>query len=305
MGARPSGETMDLVTSVAPPHPVRPEIPLPLVDLALQHARRRATSSGVEVRLVHSLAETLAAEALMSSVWGSRPGAAPVSTATMRALRHAGHYVAGAFLTATDHLVGCAVGFFSGPRALSMHSHAAAVSGAHAGRGIGIALKLHQRAWCLERDVSVLSWTFDPLIARNTHLNLTKLGAEAVEYLPDFYGPMDDARNRRVASDRLLVRWDLLRPPVPAVAPPAVAGGVLVEAREGEPHVLRPVPGRPVSVAVPSDIEAMRAEDPTRAERWQLAVRSALAPALPRGASIGFDVRRGYIVTTPSEMDPS
>ena len=40
-----------------------------------------------------------------------------------------------------------------------------------------------------------MTWTFDPLVSRNARFNLTKLGAHAVEYLPDFYGAMEDGIN--------------------------------------------------------------------------------------------------------------
>ena len=35
-------------------------------------------------------------------------------------------------------------------------------------------------------------WTFDPLVARNARLNLTKLGATVDEYELGFYGVMSD-----------------------------------------------------------------------------------------------------------------
>src|SRR3712207_7442617 len=62
--------------------------------------------------------------------------------------------------------------------------------------------KLHQRAWAIARGVHEVAWTFDPLVARNAWFNLTKLGARATEYLPNFYGPMDDGINGADESDR-------------------------------------------------------------------------------------------------------
>ncbi len=43
-------------------------------------------------------------------------------------------------------------------------------------RGVGHALKLAQRAQCLDQDIHLVRWTFDPMIARNAWLNLGKLG---------------------------------------------------------------------------------------------------------------------------------
>ena len=77
-------------------------------------------------------------------------------------------------------------------------------------RGVGYALKLHQRAWALHEDVRTITWTSDPLIRRNAWFNLNKLGASVVEYLPEFYGAMRDGINAGDLTDRCLVRWDLL-----------------------------------------------------------------------------------------------
>src|SRR5437763_17197337 len=54
-----------------------------------------------------------------------------------------------------------------------------------------------------------MEWTTDPLIRRNAYFNLAKLGAEAPQYLVDFYGEMRDAFNAGDESDRLLIRWRL------------------------------------------------------------------------------------------------
>ena len=74
---------------------------------------------------------------------------------------------------------------------------------------MGFALKLHQRAWCLDRGITLMEWTYDPLVARNAYFNLSKLGATVAEYLPDFYGVMGDGINRFDESDRILVHWPL------------------------------------------------------------------------------------------------
>ena len=119
-----------------------------------------------------------------------------------------------------------------------------------AGRHVGFALKLHQRAWCLDRGITLLEWTYDPLVARNAYFNLGKLGARVAEYLPDFYGVMGDGINRYDESDRILVHWSL-------------EDAVVVDACAGTP--LRPVvpPGAAASwVAVPPRRRAAAAGRP-------------------------------------------
>ena len=139
-----------------------------------------------------------------------------MSAELLRAMGKAESYVAGAF--DAEHpeagMVGVCVGFHSTPAARAMHSHIAGVTPAVAGRHVGFALKLHQRAWCLDRGIDLTEWTFDPLVSRNAYFNLAKLGARVAEYLPDFYGSMTDAINRATTSDRILVHWSLASPEV-------------------------------------------------------------------------------------------
>ncbi len=143
-----------------------------------------------------------------------------------------------------------------------MHSHITGVLPGLQSRGLGRVLKQHQREWAFARDVGHITWTFDPLVARNAHFNLRVLGARVTEYLVDHYGPMDDGVNRGDETDRLMVSWALAAPPAPTPADDRVVA----------------------SVAVPHDIEAMRREiaDGCRGLARPRARRQFLAPARRR-----------------------
>lgn len=225
------------------------------------------------------------AAALFNRIWGTGDEHV-VDPSTMRALAHIGSYVAGAY--DGDTLVGASVGFFAADGHL--HSHVTAIALERRGQGVGRALKLHQRDWALARGRTVISWTFDPLIARNAYFNLHTLGAAAVEYLPDFYGPMYDAVNAGSASDRLYVVWRLDTRPPPVPGP---ADRVALLDRAGD----IPVPGRRVgralTVAVPLDVERLRATDSELAVRWRMAVREAMMDALHYGYRIAGVSRDG------------
>ncbi|MEF3403545.1 hypothetical protein [Agromyces sp. CCNWLW203] len=106
-------------------------------------------------------------------------------------------------------ILGAALGFVGWDGGIHLHSHMNAVDPAARGRGIGLALKLRQRAICLEHAIEEIRWTFDPLIRRNAHMNLVRLGAEVVAYHPDFYGRLDDRITGADRSDRFEVRWRL------------------------------------------------------------------------------------------------
>ncbi|MDX3103263.1 GNAT family N-acetyltransferase [Nonomuraea angiospora] len=266
----------------------------------------------VEVRELHEMAEFEQVGAVFDDIWHFGASAPPITIELMRALAHAGGYVAGAF--ERGRLVGGSVGFLAVGNAL--HSH---VTGTAAGRGIGFALKLHQRRWALERGLERITWTYDPLMRRNAHFNLAKLGARPSEYLPCFYGAMNDAINRGDESDRLLTVWPLSDPRVEALArrEPHVGASARQEARrpDGVPPdglppgavvALADVGGRPVAgpvdagtvlVAVPADIAGLRDADPGTAKAWRHAVRDVLGGLMAEGRAVtGFCGKSYYVV---------
>ncbi len=289
----------EVVTNTAPP----------LRDEAAAAATAAATASGVHVRTLAEVADLIAVTRLFESIWRPAPGNQPVTSELLRAMVSAGNYVGGAF--DGPDLLGACFGFFGGPAKGGLHSHIAGVATAGHGRGIGFALKLHQRAWALRQDVPVISWTFDPLVRRNAHFNLTKLAALPEQYLPDFYGPMNDGINGAGDTDRIMAVWDLASPAVRAAAEgrPARLDAAALR-NQGAAVALAagsdggPVAGatgssdaRIVLVAVPPDIEALRRTDPGRGGAWRVALREVLGGLLAGGASVvGFDRAGWYVV---------
>lgn len=241
-----------------------------------------AAASHVTVRELDDLADLQRASEVLGEIWGV-PDNPPMGAELLRAMRKAESYIAGAF--DAGEMVGVCVGFHSTPAARAMHSHIAGVRSMVAGRHVGFALKLHQRAWCLQRDIELMEWTYDPLVARNAYFNLAKLGAGVAEYLPDFYGAMSDGINRADQSDRILVHWRL-------------ASDRVVSACAGRPAAAVVPPGGAASwVEVPRDIESLRRTDPEQARTWRHKVRDQLVSALASGARVGgFDKDRGYLV---------
>ena len=61
-------------------------------------------------------------------------------------------------------------------------SHMLAVDRSARDLGLGTRLKLYQRDLLLPLGIDEVRWTFDPLEARNAHLNFNHLGAEVAEY---------------------------------------------------------------------------------------------------------------------------
>lgn len=253
-----------------------------IVTTALHDAERAAAASGVTIRELTVVSEHAEAIELLSRIWKRSPENPVVPPELLRALSKAGNYIGGAF--AGDDLVGVAIAFHADPGRHALYSHIAGISAAHVGRSIGFAVKQHQRAWALSRGIDAIEWTFDPLVARNAHFNIAKLGARPQEYLSDFYGPMADGVNTDDETDRLLIRWELRDDEVSLRA-----GGTPLNPPMRMPD--------DVTVAVPVDIERIRREDRAEAQRWRLRVREQLTQALDGGGRIvGFDRGEGYII---------
>jgi predicted GNAT superfamily acetyltransferase len=285
------------------------------------------STSAVVVRTLADMKDLALAEGLFAATW---PGQPPATAALLKAIEHAGGYVAGAYATGdgdgwrSGQMVGAAAGFLAAHPGPALHSHLAAVVPAARGLGVGHALKTHQRSWAAEHRLSAVTWTFDPLVRRNAWFNIAKLGARVEEYLVDFYGPMDDGINDGDASDRLLVVWPvhLRGDPAPrgdhAIRLDQVTGsshdrsGLHDHEEEGgtEPAVaLADVDGRPVrheapdtsrlvAVATPPDVEVLRHTDPELAHAWRIAVREQLAPRLTDGHVVGFTRAGSYLVAS-------
>ncbi|MFI6586756.1 hypothetical protein [Embleya sp. NPDC050493] len=269
--------------------------------------------------MLDSTAGSHACARFLGEVWQSDPDRPPLAGDVVKAMADAGSYVVGAFDEADggDRLLGACIGLWGPPGRAGMHSHIAGVHVAARGRDVGYALKLDQRAHALEHGVERITWTFDPLVARNAHFNLHKLGATAHTYLPDYYGPLSDGLNAADESDRLMLRWDLRSEKVvaacdedtgPAPAPGPVPVPVPVPAEptrrglppvDGDRPVTRRAGGETVLVAVPPDIDLLRVRQPTVARDWRLALRDTLGTLLADDARlVDFDrAACSYVLT--------
>jgi predicted GNAT superfamily acetyltransferase len=271
-------------------------------------ADEAAHAAGVTVADLHGPAAADAARGVFDQVWG-RGGerGAVLPTEALVALGHAGGQVTGAWRG--EQLVGATAAFLgrgSDGRAL-LHSHVTAVVPGAEGRAVGRALKWYQRAWCLERDILEVRWTYDPLIRRNAVFNLVVLGARVAGFERDVYGPMDDERNAGAPTDRLWVAWELLAPRVRSAASGrAAAPDVAALRRAGAEVALdEAAGGRPLRLAasgprqlvrIPADIEALRREHLATAADWTDAYRAVLGASLAEGYRVTGASRDGWYV---------
>jgi len=236
------------------------------------------------------LADLAALSRFVDALWQRSTPALPLEL--LRALTSAGNYTAAA--TLDGELVGGLTGFLGRHGgATILHSHILGVAPGMQRRGVGRALKEHQRAWARRRDIASITWTFDPLVARNARFNLVHLGARPTAYLPDFYGPMDDGFNASSPTDRLLVAWPTV--PVAAVAVPQGARAVLDV--DGDVPVVRDLAGGLRRCRLPADIVTLRRSDPARAAAWSDALRATLGAAMAAGDEVvGLDDDGAYVL---------
>ena len=261
--------------------------------------------SRVEVAELRDVHEFEAMALVFESVW-ERSSQPLVTTELLRALSHAGNYVAGA--RADGSLVGGLVGFWGRHDGdWCLHSHMLGVAPRAQAHGIGFRLKEHQRGWAMEHGVATVYWTFDPLVRRNAYFNLSKLGAEAVEYHVDFYGSMVDSINGDDETDRILVSWRLDSERVAAAATGSLPeadveslrdrGAQVALAADEAGHPARyPASGDVILCEVPPDIVGLRHTRPERAREWRLALRETLGGALREGGIVRSMTRSGWYV---------
>ncbi len=177
-----------------------------------------------------------------------------------------------------------------------LHSDMLAVLPAYQERGIGGRLKWAQREDALRAGVSLITWTFDPLQARNANLNLHRLGATAMEFLENFYGVTSSTLHHRLPTDRLLVYWNLRSPRVAALAEKQDANRRVpvpdlsrineVKWQAGWPVSSEPVLGLEapeLMLEIPPDWNVLAAAAPRVAEAWQTKVKRAFQAYLGRG----------------------
>jgi predicted GNAT superfamily acetyltransferase len=229
----------------------------------------------VDIRVVDQPAEMQRLVTLFNQVWGTITP--HVGAELLRAVQHAGGYVAAAYLG--DQVVGASLGFLG--RHLdqpSLHSHITGVLPGVRRTGLGRAMKLHQRSWAADRGLAWVTWTFDPLVRRNAWFNIHVLGASVHEYLIDFYGPIDDAINAGGESDRLLVAW-------------------AVDGSDRQPDA--ELPEGAIVVPTPEDIVVLRRTDPAAAADWRRRLRSELGGPLAAGARVLDVTETGDYVVVP------
>ena len=255
-----------------------------------------------ELRTFEAFKQT---EALEQEVWGLEPSEL-VPAAHIAAAVHAGGLLAMAFEgeTPVAFVYGFPAHMPAWEKPHGHHSHMLAVLPDYRGKGLGKALKWFQRDWCLARGITWMTWTYDPLQARNARLNLEHLGASVAEYRVNEYGAMGGILNADLPTDRLLAYWNLSAKrvrnlaggePLPLVK--SFAATVLSRSATGKPENLS-LEGKAdgLRLELPENLNALLQTDPALALKWRLAVRETLQHYLERGYKVTRFVEGAYLL---------
>ena len=257
----------------------------------------------IEIRPLHTLDELRACVALQRETWGNEfTDVVPASI--LKVSQRVGGVAAGAF-DAENKLLGFVYGLTGVENGRIVHwSDMLAVRPEARNLGLGRQLKEFQRREVQRLGGVVIYWTYDPLVARNAHLNFNVFGVRIHEYVEDMYGETESPLHRGIGTDRFIVAW-----PVPdkdmqrrleethaagadrdlTQAPILNAGNAISSAAVTSA----------IRVEVPADINAMQETDREQAIRWRLSTRAAFRRALDAGLTVqGFVIddcgKRGY-----------
>jgi len=283
----------------APPRPARAPPP---------GAPPAASPAGLHIRHLGTQEEFEACVALQHETWGA-DFSERVPAAILKVSQRLGGVTAGAF-DAQERLAGFVFGMTGVENGRLVHwSDMLAVRPDLRDHGIGRRLKEFQRETLLRLGVGVIYWTFDPLVARNAHLNFNRLGVEVREYVIDMYGSnTDSALHRGLGTDRFVVAWDIAAPGA-SDAPArreATSAARVVNASDGDgvptiPRLRDGPAAATLRVEIPLEIDKVRDASLSVAGQWRATTRAAFTSLLAHGYRVaGFyrdaEAARGYYI---------
>jgi predicted GNAT superfamily acetyltransferase len=273
------------------------------------------------IRLLESPEDMTLVEELQRAVWpGSETDVVPAHV--FIAAIHNGGLTIGAFVD--DELIGFVFGFPGikflpdGPHP----KHCSHMMGIRPGKrdsGVGFALKRAQWQMVRKQGIDHITWTYDPLLSRNAHLNIAKLGAICSTYRRSEYGDMRDGLNAGLPSDRFQVDWwvntsrverrlgrrarkpleldDFSKADLQPLYMPLIGASSLLH----PPEHFSPFERHLLLAEIPSDFNTIKSEDFALARDWRYFSRELFETAFNSGYIITdfiYEDERSFYVLT-------
>lgn len=271
----------------------------------------------VTFKQLKTLEDLAPCERLQEAVWKFNK-ADIIPSRFMRILCKHGGFAMGAF--DGDMMIG----FLFGVPAIhygrpSQHSHMMAVLPEYRDQNIGFKLKIAQREDALNRNIDLITWTFDPLQSRNAHLNINKLGVIACSYDINLYGEGTSSKlHSGLGTDRILAEWWLASDKVKSIIDEQNQEVTKIQSAErlninkterNEQGLLIPVEADltltndVLLLEIPDDIEKIKNSNIQVARKWRELVQKAFLYYFDAGYYINSlhieregNIRRTYYV---------
>jgi predicted GNAT superfamily acetyltransferase len=238
--------------------------------------------AGITYRAFATAEDAAACVQLQGEIWGSAFDRVPASLLKIAA--SIGGLSIGAF-DASGTLVGFVFSLAGVRDGEPIHwSHMLGVREDVRGMGVGRHLKELQREEVARRGVARVLWTFDPLQARNAHLNFNRLGVRVIDYVENMYGITASPLHHGLDTDRLVVMMPTTSPngtarpgwrengATPILTPFPRSGDITVDLDDTV------VPA--VLIEIPSDLQDIIARAPDVAGTWRHATRASFLRAI-------------------------
>lgn len=254
---------------------------------------------GMTFRPLSSQEDYEACIELQRKTWG-RDFSDVVPLSILKITQKAGGVAAGAFAP-DGRMLGFVHGLTGVRNGQVFHwSHMLAVDPDARDLGLGSRLKLYQRELLLAQGIERVEWTYDPLEARNAHLNLNHLGARPAEYARDMYeGELWSNLAKGIGTDRFIAAWliasdEVVRRLAEGPPDPAEVRRRFEDAPVVGPGEDPPLPDAPlVRVEIPANVQALKTADLDLARAYRASTRKAFEHYLGGGWRIEDFYREG------------
>jgi predicted GNAT superfamily acetyltransferase len=277
-----------------------------------------AGMDSIQIKSLTTLDEMQAAVALQKTYWGNDLESVIPAHMLFSLATYGGHVLAA---VDSNRVIGVLVGFLGtlaedserpAMANLQMVSKRMVVLPEYRGSGVGYRLKLTQRDLTIRQGVRLVTWTFDPLMALNAHLNIRKLGAISHRYLEDYYGTSNEGGLTTLgSSDRLQAEWwvtnhrveERINKTRPDLSLPQYldANTPILNTTTADIHgtpwpaenIVDPT-GLFALAEIPVQFSAIVSSDPVLARAWRLHSRELFKRLLPLGYIVTDFLRTSY-----------